>query len=86
MGKEAELERAQGCLGFLSARNEWWWLTATVCSNLSLQVGKTKVGESQLLLSLRFHAERGLASLSVVMLNPEQSTTWLAAPSRSSSK
>lgn len=81
--KRRSWKAAQCCQGFLSARNESleWWLIATVCSSLSLQVGKIKVGESQLLfLSLRFGAECSLAWLSVIMLNPEQRTTWLSTP------
>lgn len=52
-------ERGRAGKQFSAARKESleWWLMATVCSSLSLQVGKIKVGESQLLfLSLGLDA------------------------------
>lgn len=50
-------------------------LTAAVCRSLGLQVGRTKVGESQLLFSHSGVMQNGLAWLSAMMLNPKEHYT-----------
>lgn len=56
-------------------------LTAAVCRSLGLQVGRTKVGESQLLFSHSGVMQNGLAWLSAMMLNPKEHYTALKPPS-----